>query len=199
MYKFDHDWFSTNIPNLTRLFAGFKGEKPPHILEIGAFEGRSTVWFLDNVPDCTIRTIDTWKGGKDHDPNNPEINWKTVKENFDHNIKEFKDAGRVTTYVMTSYEALTVMNSVHKNLFDFVYVDGSHTAADVNLDLILSFKLLKVGGLLYCDDYLWGFNEFTIYDSPKLGIDSFVNVYGDKLRPIVGITNNAAAFQKVAE
>jgi predicted O-methyltransferase YrrM len=193
MYKFDHDWFSPNIPNLTRLFAGFKGEDA-QILEIGAFEGRSTVWFLDNVAGCHVITIDTWKGGKDHDPNNPEINWNTVKENFDHNTK----GKNVEPLRATSFEALTDM--CKRNLkFDFVYVDGSHTAADVNLDLILSFKLLKVGGLLYCDDYLWGFNEFPIYDCPKLGIDSFVNVYADKLMPLHGFNNNAAIYMKVKE
>lgn len=194
MYKFDHDWFSPNIPNLTRLFAGFKGEKAPNILEIGAFEGMSTVWLLDNITGCHVTTIDTWKGGKDHDPNNPEINWKTVKENFDHNI-----AGKnVEVLHTTSFEALNSM--FRRGLeFDFVYVDGSHTAIDVNLDLILSFKLLKVGGLIYCDDYLWGFNEFPVYDCPKLGIDSFVNVYADRLMPLHGFTNNAAIYQKVKE
>ena len=195
MYKFDHDWFSSNIPNLTRLFAGFKGDSPANILEIGAFEGRSTVWFLDNVPDCTITTIDTWIGGKDHDPNNPEINWNTVFENFTHNTK-----GRnVHAFEATSFNALSFMIKEGKDKFDFVYVDGSHTALDVNLDLILSFKLLKTGGLIYCDDYLWGFNEFSIYDCPKLGIDSFVNVYADKLTPLQGFTNNAAIYMKVKE
>jgi predicted O-methyltransferase YrrM len=201
MYRFDHDWFSNNIPNLTRLFAGFKGDKPPRILEIGAFEGRSTVWFLDNVPGCHVTTIDTWKGGKDHDPENPEIDWKTVEENFKHNIKDF--GTRVSVYPTSSFQALSNMvknrSSFFEFHFDFVYVDGSHTAADVNLDLILSFKLLNVGGLIYCDDYLWGFNEFPVYDCPKLGIDSFVNVYADKLMPLQGFTNNAAIYMKVKE
>jgi predicted O-methyltransferase YrrM len=144
-----------------------------------------------------VTTIDTWKGGKDHDPENPEIDWKTVKENFDHNIKEFAD--RVKFFPFDSYRALSIINVTHKEKFDFVYVDGSHTAADVNLDLILSFRVLKVGGLIYCDDYLWGFNEFPIYDCPKLGIDSFVNVYADKLMPLQGFTNNAAIYMKVKE
>lgn len=194
MYRFDHDWFSPNIPNLTRLFAGYKGEQGPQILEIGAFEGRSTVWLLENVAGSHVTTIDTWMGGKDHDPNNPEINWKTVKENFDHNIK----GKNVEVLQTTSFEALSKMCT--RNLkFDFVYVDGSHTAIDTNLDLILSFKLLKVGGLIYCDDYLWGFNEFPIYDCPKLGIDSFVNTYADKLTPLHGFTNNAAIYMKRSE
>lgn len=196
MYKFDHDWFSRNIGNLRRIFSGYSGINPPNILEVGAFEGRSTVWFLDNVSNCTVTTIDTWKGGKDHSPDNPEINFFNVKSNFQHNTEKFKD--RLTVCETNSFDALN--NLICKNKkFDFVYVDGSHTAIDVNLDLILSFKLLNVPGILYCDDYYWGFNEMSIYETPKLGIDSFVNVYGNKLTPLVELSSIAAAFMKVSE
>jgi hypothetical protein len=69
---------------------------------------------------------------------------------------------------------------------------------------------MSVGGLLYCDDYYWGFNEKHynnykktdtnfVFDSPKLGIDSFVNVYANKLRPVLGLTNISSCFIKVAE
>jgi len=68
------------------------------------------------------------------------------------------------------------------------------------VDLILSFRLLNVGGLLYLDDYFWGFNDKTIYESPKLGIDSFVSVYKDKLRVIDALKNNkSTCFVKVSE
>ena len=99
---------------------------------------------------------------------------------------------------MTSYDALIELY-LEKQKFDFIFVDGSHTAEDVNADLVLSWKLLNFGGLIYCDDYLWGFNEDdkTVYDSPKLGIDSFVNVFSSRLKPIYGMTNNAAVYMKV--
>jgi hypothetical protein len=70
---------------------------------------------------------------------------------------------------------------------------------DVNLDLILSFKLLNINSVIYCDDYLWGFNEMSIYDAPKLGIDSFINVYANKLTPMIGFTNNATVYLKASE
>ena len=196
MYKFDHDWFSSNIGNLSNIFRGYQNDKPPKILEIGSLEGRSTVWFLENVRDCNVTAIDTWKGGKDHSPDNPEINFEKIKDNFDYNTSMFKDRLRVIQ--STSFDGLNTLIKEDEK-FDFVYIDGSHTAIDVNLDLILSFKLLRINSVIYCDDYLWGFNEMSIYDSPKLGIDSFINVYANKLKPMIGLYNNAAVFLKASE
>jgi len=196
MYKFNHDWFSPNIQNLNRIFKGYNSDAPPRILEIGALEGMSTVWFLENVPGCKVTTIDTWKGGKDHASDNPEINFVQIKENFDYNTSKFQD--RLTVMQTTSFEGLISLIQ-NKEMYDFVYIDGSHTAVDANLDLILSFKLLRVGAIMYCDDYLWGFNEFSIHDCPKLGIDSFVNTYANKINPLIGLANNAAVYFKVTE
>lgn len=189
MFRWDHDWFSKNIGNLEYIFNSRVNEAPISILEIGAFEGASTSWFLQCVNNSTVTTIDTWLGGADHDPNNPEIDFKKVKQNFDYNMSFFKN--RVTVMQSDSYTALTKLIQENKQ-YDFVFVDGSHTAIDVNLDLILAFKLIKIGGLIYADDYYWGFNDKTIYESPKLGIDSFVSVYRDKLHVVNNLTNNHA-------
>jgi hypothetical protein len=43
---YTQDWFASNIPVLERLLGPLKGQ-PIHALEIGVFEGRSTVWFLE--------------------------------------------------------------------------------------------------------------------------------------------------------
>ena len=49
---------------------------------------------------------------------------------------------------------------------DFIYVDGSHQAHDVLCDAILSFKLLRVGGIVCFDDYLWGRSAFPMERIP---------------------------------
>jgi predicted O-methyltransferase YrrM len=69
--------------------------------------------------------------------------------------------------------------------FDFVYVDGSHQAPDVICDAILGFKLLRVGGVMAFDDYLWAENLPTGIDPircPKPAIDAFTNLYCRKVR-----------------
>jgi predicted O-methyltransferase YrrM len=196
-YKFDHDWFSNNIEDLDNIFSDKNFEW--NILEIGSFEGRSTSWFLENLPRSRIVCIDTWNGGSDHDPNNSEINFLQVEENFDHNMTFFEQS-RYRKMKMDSYDALIQLYQ-EKNEFHFVYIDGSHVAKDVNSDLVLSWRMLKNKGLVYCDDYLWGFNDPKIKNSmfktPKLGVDSFVNLYGNELNPFVGISNYCFAFKKV--
>lgn len=203
MFKFDHDWFSPNIHNLKKLSIGNE-ESPLRILEIGAFEGMSTVFLAEHFKKSTITTVDTWQGSVEH-KGNSEIDFVKAKSNFDHNISKFP--GRIEAIRGKSFDVLINLYQSNRQ-FDFVFVDGAHDAISVNSDLILSFRMLTVGGLIYCDDYFWGFNEKNhmseyyknfIFDTPKVGIDSFVSVYGNKLRPVVGLTNNAAVFIKVEE
>src|SRR6185312_6234037 len=69
--------------------------------------------------------------------------------------------------------------------FDFVYIDGSHQAPDVLADAVLAFQLLKLGGVLVFDDYLWAMEPLgrqDFYNMPKPAIDAFVNVFQRKLR-----------------
>lgn len=60
---------------------------------------------------------------------------------------------------------------------DFIYVDGSHTTRDVLSDAVLSFDLLKIGGVMAFDDYLWqGYPNQPLLN-PKTGIDAFLVCY----------------------
>jgi len=72
---------------------------------------------------------------------------------------------------------------------DLVYIDGSHQAPDVLSDAVLGFQLLKVGGLMIFDDYLWHIESPTAKDPlnmPKPGIDAFMNVFMRKMGIIAG-------------
>jgi predicted O-methyltransferase YrrM len=39
--------------------------------------------------------------------------------------------------------------------YDFIYVDGDHTAYGVIKDAIASYECLNVGGIIAFDDYQW--------------------------------------------
>ena len=68
--------------------------------------------------------------------------------------------------------------------FDWIYVDGSHEAPDVLADAVLAFMLLRPGGLLVFDDYLWAMPDAPVadfYQLPKPAIDAFVNINQRKL------------------
>jgi predicted O-methyltransferase YrrM len=58
--------------------------------------------------------------------------------------------------------------------FDFIYIDGDHSAEGVYNDAILSFPLLKSGGILAFDDYLWEHPSRDVDLKPLNGIDKFL-------------------------
>ncbi|PZO55779.1 MAG: hypothetical protein DCF16_01505 [Alphaproteobacteria bacterium] len=73
--------------------------------------------------------------------------------------------------------------------YDIAYVDGSHQAPDVLIDSVLAFKLLRVGGIMVFDDYLWHMEaagKQDLVNMPKLAIDAFININIRKLNIIAG-------------
>jgi predicted O-methyltransferase YrrM len=69
--------------------------------------------------------------------------------------------------------------------YDFIYIDGDHSAAAVVGDAIGAYRLLKTGGLLAFDDYLWrpsnGGGEAL---APAVAIDTFLGGYGHSIQVI---------------
>ena len=162
-YKFTEDWFTENIPVWNTLFSFLKNQEELNILEIGSFEGRSTVWFLENLlsgKNSNIICID------------PE-----VKPNFFHNISMFKEKVKL---IKNKSQFELRKTQYLKETFDIIYIDGDHTALSVLEDAILAFRALKKHGFLIFDDYLW---KKTGVDTkePMIAIDSFLKVYAERV------------------
>src|SRR5262249_35845839 len=130
---------------------------PRRYLEIGSYEGRSAVFMLNalgQLPGGHVTCIDTWEGSADLPPQA----MLGVEERFRANtrtaIAQTPHFVQLRAVKSNSRDALVGLLAAAE-LFDFVYIDGSHVAADVLSDAVLSFHLLHVGGLLVFDDYLW--------------------------------------------
>ena len=65
-------------------------------------------------------------------------------------------------------------------LYDFIYVDASRSSWDCLSDGLLSWDLLKIGGIMAFDGYTWA-QKANHRERPKIGIDAFLNVHGDHL------------------
>lgn len=66
------------------------------------------------------------------------------------------------------------------NSSSFAIVDGSHQAADVLEDAVLSWRLLKSGGVMIFDDYAWtgqGHANCAETDKPRIAVNAFIDVY----------------------
>jgi len=169
---FEAPWFLNAEPLFKHFLSRFSKEKNLNFIEIGSFEGRGSCWLLENIltdTSCTLTCIDTWKGGYEH---NKEY-MSTVEKRFIHNTKEYKD--KLITIKNTSYNALS---SIQHNIeyYDFIYIDGGHTMKDVLQDAVLSFPLIKKGGIIAFDDYQWELQQ-PVYLRPEQGINAFVAAY----------------------
>ncbi len=181
MPRFTEDYFTQHIPHWEALFFGelaWDPEAPRRVVEIGSFEGRSTLWFLEHLlrhPGSRITCIDTFAGGAEHTAAQTE----GLYERFLANLEESGQAQKVEVLRMDSFAGLTQLFASGVRA-DLVYVDGSHEAPDVLADLVLAFRLLPPGGVVLCDDYLWSREETARADvlgCPKLAIDAFTNIH----------------------
>jgi predicted O-methyltransferase YrrM len=177
-YIFTQDWFSVNIKGL-ELLKNFK-EMELHMLEIGSFEGRSTVWFLENVlvnPSSTITCIDTFQGSS-AEPAFQTIDNEQTKKNFLHNISKFKD--KVTVYMGKSGDVLCSI----PNMFHIIYIDGDHRAAHVLSDAVLAFRHLLEGGVIIFDDYTGGREELFSPNQAFTAVNGFMQAYAPYIKII---------------
>ncbi len=196
-YKFTNDWFNqTGKRNFEWLLPQLK---PKKILEIGSFEGASTCFMIDllgkNGP-LEIHCIDTWLGGQEHQAENMNAVEHRFLSNTAIAIRDVTHNVSMVVHKGYSDKALATLLNSDLDDFDFIYVDGSHEAPDVIFDAILSFRLLKVGGILGFDDYSWGMNNILM--SPKIAIDSFININSNRLR-IVTCSPYQIYIQKITK
>lgn len=181
-YAFSSTWFVQAAAHWPELFSkiGWDSSRPSVIIEIGSYEGRSTCWMLDNLvgnPGTRLYCIDTFEGSLEHAADKA----RNLHERFVSNIHLTGKAGQVQVCVGRSDEMLVRLVSQGVRA-DFIYVDGSHQAADVLSDAVLAWKLLKPGGLLIFDDYLWPLYQDQPLLNPKIAIDAFVNCHLNQIR-----------------
>jgi predicted O-methyltransferase YrrM len=179
---FRSNWFEnlakSNFEEIIKpLFSG----KRINYLEIGTYEGASLHYMFTNVMtdvESKATIID------------PFIFYDNQQKTFLENMKSYKD--RINLIVGYSQNEL---KNLPKNYYDFIYIDGDHTSEGVFNDAILSFLLLKNGGIIIFDDYLWrhdGEHTMTSLDdktlmhpnNPHNGINQFLSLYKEKIEII---------------
>lgn len=210
--QFTNNWFEVTAQPSWELLV--PQVNPRRILEIGSYEGRSTCWLIDTLANplepLDIHCIDSWSGGIEHQLGGvAPADMAAVEERFNANIKALVAAKRAKgmTLSVASHRGLSwqvlpkLLAEGLGGLFDWIYVDGSHQAPDVLSDAVMAFYLLRVGGILCFDDYLW--SEYSPIERdplrcPKPAIDSFSAVFFRKVN-MLSAPPVQAFFQKVSD
>ena len=144
---------------------------PLRALQIGTYTGDATEWLLNNREIERLHDVDTWQGSEEKAHEN--LDFQTVEQYYD---SRFND-DRIVKCKMTSDEFFLINDKT----FNFIYIDGDHTALQTALDGLNAFKVLEPGGVMAFDDYEWNYNGDK-YLEPKRGVDAFLSVCKDRYR-----------------
>lgn len=158
--EFTSDWTSMHFDVWAKLLEPLR-DRPVDILEVGAFEGRSAIFFLEYLPLSRIVCIDRFKSS--FDPGY-DVRFRRNTRRFGRRIEAIRA------------DSSTALQSLLPNArrFDVIYIDGSHARDDVLIDSLLCWRLLRVGGIMIWDDYEL---DMTPYDGPREAIDQALNLY----------------------
>ena len=138
---------------------------PLRALQIGTYTGDATQWLLENRELEYLCDVDTWEGS-DEDQHY-SLDFNSVEEYYD---SRFNDP-RIIKQKMTSDKFF----NTNTMTFNFIYIDGDHTALQTALDGLNAFKVLEPGGVMAFDDYGWDKGGKAFLE-PKRGVDAFMSI-----------------------
>lgn len=150
--QFQERWFDMNIvPWCVTFPKVFARADSVRILEIGSWEGRSSLFFLTYFTQGQLTAVDTWAGSDEwHYSATPDL--RDLEARFDNNVSS--GAARVTKRKGSSLNVLPQLLAERKE-FEIIYVDGSHFSDDAIIDGLNAWRLLKDGGMIIFDDVMW--------------------------------------------
>lgn len=174
------DWFPKQV--FDGFFHDLRGKPNLRFLEIGALEGRGTLYFLetflqesgaivcvDPFLPYSVATVAKIEGFDQY------INEQTLSV-FVSNTKKY--AGQVTLIKGLSKDVLPYLKP---DTFDLSFIDGDHSRDAVAVDATESLRVVKSGGYIVFDDYSWRTEPEM---SPKDAVDEFLKVNADRIRLI---------------
>jgi predicted O-methyltransferase YrrM len=159
------DWTTGNFTRWRRMLAPWRGE-PLRILEVGSWEGRSAVFFLNFFPRSTIVCIDAFN------------EFAEVEERFDRNLAPF--GARAEKIKSVSFPALERLQAQGR-MFDLVYIDAHHFFEPVKQNSIRAWPLTQAGSVIIWDDYGWG-RTHPENERAKGAIDEFLREHAGEHR-----------------
>jgi len=161
---------------------------PIKYCEIGVFYAVNFITFektYGNHTDSELVAIDPWLNYSDY----PEYKNKNMEDIYITAMNNMKlndvDMNKVKVIRDYSHKGISLFED---NYFDIIYIDGNHQTYAVIEDLVLSFRKLKSGGIIICDDT----HDSTI----KNVVINFISFYSCKIKNSVE-HNGQIFFQKI--
>jgi predicted O-methyltransferase YrrM len=166
-YRLADNWF--HHVNLNEY-----NNKPIRYLEIGTFYGANLLSVANTYgahPESKMYCVDPWEEYADYSEYKNEQS--NIYSKFMNNVE---NSGVKEKLVINRGFSNAVIPTFQDDFFDIIYIDGNHEPEYVLEDAVLSFRKLKVGGIMIFDDYGWGGPDLT-----QRGIDGFLSGYHKRI------------------
>lgn len=172
------NWFQQTARQNFTMFAlmNFDTDKELAFLQIGTYVGHASEWIAKNLltnPKSYLDDVDTWDGSDE--PAHDEMDFTEVEKAYDARVAKWAAKGQVRKHKGFSGDYFRTCDTQ----YDFIYIDGDHTAQGVLKDAVDADRHLKVGGIMAFDDYTWTMGGSPLLD-PKPAIDAFLEIYADR-------------------
>ena len=182
--NFSTYWFLNNY-KIIGSFLPIDRNENFNYLEIGSFEGLSSLFILSYWKNANVTCVDTWETSKD-ESQFLDFNFQTVEKKFDTNLKDFLFR-KIKNTSEIAFKELKQRDS-----FDYIYIDGSHNGIDIYNDALASFNILKVGGIIIFDDITNIYQEIEM--QPHDAFEKFYILYKRKIKILY--LKNIAVIEK---
>ena len=137
-------WLSVNEGLFLRKAASMVKGLPGHIVEIGSFQGKSTIYLASTGQ--TVYAVDPHKGEID------DVKVPPTLKAFRDNIKKFGVAARIRLLRMTSKAA----SRKWKGSIKLLFIDGLHDEKNAEHDFRVWSPYVKSGGIIAMHDSFCG-------------------------------------------
>lgn len=167
------DFFVNNINSWLFIFDKYDlFNKSLTALEIGSYEGRSSLFLLSFLNKIKLTCVDTFK---------PSIELREYNEKKFHKIyKNFKsNTAKYSKKLIVIKNTSAFFFKKNKKKYDLIYVDGSHEYKDVVHDAKKAFFYLNNNGIIIFDDFLWNIN--TKKKLPINALIEFLHKYANNI------------------
>ncbi len=164
-------WGGVNPGDRRALYYLVHALRPQNLLEVGTHIGASTVFLAEALqsvsPQARMTTVDILDV---NDPTGPWYQQGLVMPPREY-LTRLGTADRVTFKALPSSEFLK--DTTEK--FDFIFLDGDHSARTVYEEVSLALKILNQNGIVLLHDYYPAarplFNDGNIIAGPFMALD----------------------------
>ena len=149
---FHEDWYpEAQLQNLLRVCRYVKGLTGA-MLEIGSWEGKSTVALANTCYPETLVAVDSWLGNIAEDPNHYHVRLLAERDVYGTFCDNIKTLTRGNVQIERA-DCFAFMDTFTEPI-KFCHVDASHDYASVKRTLEQVLPLIVEGGIMCGDDYV---------------------------------------------